>query len=117
MWPTAGFISGGPTYLCAPTSNLAGPTASQSAEMLLFSSGANTLLHVAEDRRQIVWFLQWPVRIVRIGRHHRDRRVDPRQKLSLQVVVGTLQRGHFRYVPLPQLRARLRVVIPMLLHT
>src|ERR1019366_2073915 len=40
------------------------------------------LLHVAENRGQIVMLLQWPVSIVGIGRHHRKRRVDPREKLG-----------------------------------
>ena len=57
----------------------------------------SSLLYVAEDRRQIVLLLQRPVRIVSIGRHHRDRRVGPQQKLSLQIMVGAFQRRHFRY--------------------
>src|ERR1019366_1085135 len=55
------------------------------------------LLHVAENRGQVVMLLQRPVSIVGARRHHRKRRVDPRQKFGFQVVVGLLQGGHSRY--------------------
>src|SRR5580704_15818187 len=53
--------------------------------------------HVAENRRQILLGFQRPVSIVGAGRRHRQRSIDPGQKLGFQIVVGLLQSPHSSY--------------------
>src|SRR5258708_2750841 len=51
------------------------------------------VLHVAQNRRQIVLFLQRPVRVVGTGRCDREGVIPPRNELLFQVLIGLLERA------------------------